>query len=150
MTRAHAKKESKRYRYYVTRQMPGDQSDKWRMPAGEIERLVINAVSKKLKSTVSDEQGSAAVLSEAIRKRNAIASSLLEMNILEQRQVLASLSTRVSIEESAISLEFTPPERDQTVSISIKTKLVSKGRDLKLAIATDEGLAKRDPDPVLL
>ncbi len=150
MTPAHAKKGSKRYRYYVTRQMPGDQSEKWRMPAGEIERLVINAVSKKLKSTVSDEQGSAAVLSEAISKRNAIASSLLEMNILEQRQVLASLGTRVSIEESAISLEFTPPEQDQTVLISIKTKLVSKGRDLKLAIAAGEGLTKRDPDPVLL
>lgn len=72
------------------------------------------------------------------------------MNILEQRRILAGFNTRASIDESAVSVEFTPPDRSQNVSISIKTKLVSKGRDLKLAIAADEGLAKRDPDPVLL
>lgn len=38
MTPAHAKKGSKRYRYYVTRTDPGDKSPKWRLPAGEIER----------------------------------------------------------------------------------------------------------------
>ncbi len=36
------------------------------------------------------------------------------------------------------------------ISISIKAKLVSKGKDLKLTIAADEGLAKRNPVPVLI
>lgn len=72
MTPTHAMKGSKRYRYYVTRTRPGDKSHKWRLPAGEIERLVTNAVSKKLKSTESDEQESAA----AISGRSAIEISL--------------------------------------------------------------------------
>lgn len=150
MTPTHAKKGSKRYRYYVTRSSPGGKSPKWRLPAGEIERLVINTVSKNLRFEGSDEQESAAAISKAIQERNAIARSLLDMNILEQRQVLVDLNTHVSIDESTVRIEFTPLDQDQAASISIKTKLVSKGRDLKLAIAAGDGLAKRDPDPVLL
>lgn len=150
MTPTHAKRGSKRYRYYVTRQQPSDKSSKWRIPAGEIEKLVIVAVSRKLQSTEADNQETAAAIIERIQKRNAIASSLLHMNTLEQREVLVSLNTRISINEETVRITFTPPDRGQTVSISIQAKLVSNGRDLKLAITADEVLAKRDPDPVLL
>ncbi len=150
MTPTHAKRGPKRYRYYVTRQQPNDLASKWRMPAGEIEKLVIFAVSKKLQSAEADNQETAVEITERIQKRNAIANSLLDMNILEQREVLVSLDTQISINEETVSITFTLPDKEQTVSISIQAKLVSKGRDLKLTIAADEGLAKRDPDPVLL
>lgn len=150
MTPTHAKKGPKRYRYYVTRQQPNDLASKWRIPAGEIEKLVIVTVSKKLQSAEVDNLETAAEITERIQKRNAIASSLLDMNILEQREVLVSLDTQISINEETVTITFTLPDKEQTVSISIQAKLVSKGRDLKLAIAEDEGLTKRDPDPVLL
>ncbi|WP_422344513.1 recombinase family protein [Parasphingorhabdus sp.] len=150
MTPTHAKKGSKRFRYYVTRTPPGDKSDKWRMPAGEIERLVISAISKKLNSAESDAQETAEVLSQTIEKHEAIADSLPDMSISEQYQMLIDFNASVSVNESSIGIEFTPPDQDQTVAISMNAKLVSKGRDLKLAIAAGEGLAKRDPDPVLL
>ena len=56
-----------------------------------------------------------------------------------------ALNTRISINEETVSIIITPPDKEQTVSISIQAKLFSKGRDLKLTIAADEGLVKRDP-----
>lgn len=150
MTPAHAKKGSKRYRYYVTRKPPEDKSDKWRMPAGEIERLVIDTISRKLSCVQSNGNEAADDLSEKIEKQDALAMSLTGMHITEQLAELGDLSARVSVKQESIEIEFTPPDQDQSVSLSIKTKLVSKGRELKLAIAADRGPAKRDPDPVLL
>ena len=44
MSPSHANKGSRRYRYYQTRLGPGEKELVWRLPAGEIERLVIAAV----------------------------------------------------------------------------------------------------------
>lgn len=150
MTPAHAKKGSKRYRYYVTRTLPGDKFDKWRMPAGEIERLVIDAISRKLSCTQSNGTEAADDLFETIETQDTLSKSLPGMSISEQRSILNSFNARVSIHEKSIRIELSPPDQDQPIAFSIKAKLVSKGRDLKLAIATDQGPAERDPDPVLL
>lgn len=150
MTPTHARKGPKRYRYYVTRKPPGDKSDKWRMPAGEIERLVINAISRKLSCVQSNGSEAADELSVKMESQSALAMSLPGMTIAEQLVELSELSARILVHEESIEIEFTPPDQDQSVSLSIKTKLVSKGRELKLAIASSQGPAKRDPDPVLL
>jgi len=150
MTPTHATKGSKRFRYYVTRTLPGDQSVKWRMPAGEIERLVIDAVANQLGFIDSNGHETAAHLSDQLNKRQEIAGALPGMNTREQRRILLGRQTGVEVHETAITISSKPSDEDAASSISVKAKLVSKGRDLKLAIAPDQGPLKRDPDPVLL
>ncbi len=150
MTPTHATKGSKRFRYYVTRTQPGDPSTKWRMPAGEIERLVVDAIAKQLEIVESNGEETAAELSNQLNIRRDIASALPGMTIIEQRKILLSRQTRVQLNEADITISAKPSDQDEPSSISVKAKLVSKGFDLKLAIAPDQGPPKRDPDPVLL
>lgn len=150
MTPTHATKGSKRFRYYVTRTLPGDQSIKWRMPAGEIERLVVGTIAKKLGNIDSDGSETAAQLSEQLNKRREIAKALPDMAVREQRRILLGRQTGVEVHEAAIRICFRPSDQEEPSSISVKAKLVSKGSDLKLTIAPDQGPHRRDPDPVLL
>jgi site-specific DNA recombinase len=150
MTPTHATKGSKRFRYYVTRTPPGDRSTKWRMPAGEIERLVVDAVAKQLCFVDSNGDETAAHLSDQLNKCQETAGALPSMTIEEQRKIMLSRRTRVEVNEADITISSKPLDQDEPSSISVKAKLVCKGSDLKLAIAPDQGPPKRDPDPVLL
>ena len=150
MTPTHATKGSKRFRYYVTRTLPEDQSIKWRMPAGEIERLVVDTVAKQIACIDSSGDETAAQLSEQMNKRRDIANALPGMTIREQRRILLGQQIRVEVQEAVIKIHSKPSDEDELSSISVKAKLVSKGSDLKLAIAPDQGPLKRDPDPILL
>jgi len=150
MTPTHATKGSKRFRYYVTRTLPGDQSIKWRMPAGEIERLVVGAIAKQLGNIDSNGDETAAQLSEQLNKRREMAKALPDITVREQRRILVGLQARVEVHEAAIKIYSKATDEDELASISLQAKLVSKGSDLKLAIAPDQGPPRRDPDPVLL
>ena len=150
MTPTHAAKGSKRFRYYVTRTLPGDQSTKWRMPAGEIERLVVGTIAKQLGNIESDGSQSAAQLSEQLNRRRKMAKALPNVTVREQRRILLSRQIRVEVHEAAIKIWSKSSDQDEPSFVSVKAKLVSKGFDLKLAIAPDHGPPRRDPDPVLL
>ncbi|GAB5480604.1 MAG: hypothetical protein Pars92KO_03610 [Parasphingorhabdus sp.] len=150
MTPAHATKGSKRYRYYVTRSSPGDRSTKWRMPAGEIERLVVDAVAQNLECAGAIGNETAQKLSDHLDNRREIVSALPNLSIKKQREILMELQARVQIKAETVELVFLPADQDNPTSISIDAKLVSKGSDLKLAIPPGIGKSKREPDPVLL
>ncbi|MEH6791148.1 hypothetical protein [Parasphingorhabdus sp.] len=120
------------------------------MPAGEIERLVVGTIAKQLGNIDSDGSETAAQLSEQLNIRREIAKALPDMTIREQRRILLGRQTRVRVNEAAIRINSNPSDQDEPSTVSVKAKLVSKGFDLKLAIAPDHGPPKRDPDPVLL
>lgn len=150
MTPTHAMKGSKRYRYYVTRTPPGDQSDKWRMPAGEIEQLVIDAIAGQLAISSCSETEDAREVEAQLSQDRQTSIDLPTMSISEQRRLLLRCKTRVSINSEAIEIKFTPPNQEQAVKRSIEAKLVSRGSEVRLAIAPNDGPIKRDPDPILL
>lgn len=117
MTPTHATKGSKRFRYYVTRTLPGDQSTKWCMPAGEIERLVVDAVAKQLPLVDSNGDETAAHLSDQLNKRQEIASALPGMTIRDQRKILLSRKTRVQANEAAIRIYSKPSDQDEPSTV---------------------------------
>lgn len=150
MTPAHATKGSKRYRYYVTRIQPGDKSTKWRIPAGEIERLVVDTIARHLVTCNFSATDDAREMEAQINLDHQTSTDLPAMAIAEQRKLLLNCKTHVSINAGTIKIKFTPPDKDQPVSLSIDAKLVSRGSEVRLAIAPDDGSIKREPDPVLL
>ena len=147
MTPTHTRRKDKQYRYYLTRLSPGeDRQSAWRVPAGEIERIVIGAVVTTLRDH-SDIRNSAAddVVADLAR-RTALAEELASRPITEQRSVLLDWDVRVRLDEASITLSFGSA---QTRTITIPARLVRRGYDVRLALPPgDEN--PREPDPVLL
>lgn len=150
MTPTHAMKGSKRYRYYVTRTPPRDKSLKWRLPAGEIERLVIDTIARQLLTCSYSGIDNAREMEVQIDLDRQTSIDLPAMSIAEQRSLLLRYKTQVSVNSETIDTQFTPRDRGQPIKLSIEAKLVNRGSDVRLAIAPNDGPIKRDPDPVLL
>jgi site-specific DNA recombinase len=150
MTPAHTKKGSKRFRYYVTRTPPGDKSLKWRLPAGEIERLVIDTVARQLMAFSCTGTDDAREMEAQIDRDRRTSIGLPAMPICDQRGLLLSYNTQVFVKNETIEIEFAPPNELQPTTLTINAKLVSRGSEVRLAISPDDGPIKRDPDAVLL
>jgi site-specific DNA recombinase len=151
MSPTQARRGARLYRYYTTRLEPGEKKNSvWRMPCGEIERLAINAIAYQLRASGSNGSETAADLSTQIDDRSDMADALPDMCITKQRETLLNYQTKVQIKEAAIEIVFKPSDNTDSVCVTVKAELVSRGSDVKLAIAPSDGNSKRDPDPVLL
>lgn len=148
------KREIERLRKRVertgTRTSPGDSSAKWSLPAGEVERLVIDMIARQLVKCSFSRTDDAREMEAQIDPNRQTSIDLLAMSVSEQRELLLRYKTRVSINSETIEIEFMPPNQDQPIKLSIEAKLVNRGSEVRLAIAPDNGPIKRDPDPVLL
>jgi len=151
MTPTHASRRSKRYRYYVTRLEPGaDKNAAWRMPAGEIERLVIDAVVKQLGLLLSSSGKDATILSGQIYQSNQLKSDQASMSIADKRRLLLKHEVQVQVKPETVVIGMVIESGEDRHQFTINAKLVSRGSELKLAISPDQGLAEREPDPVLV
>ncbi|MEH6826927.1 recombinase family protein [Parasphingorhabdus sp.] len=151
MSPTQSRRGAKLYRYYTTRLEPGEKKNSvWRMPCGEIERLVINAIADQLRASGSNGSETAADLSTQIDDRSDMADALPDMCITNRRETLLNYQTKVQIKEAAIEIVFRPTDYTDPVSVTVNAELVSRGSDVKLAIAPSDGTSKRDPDPILL
>ena len=151
MTPVHTNRSGKRYRYYVSRIAPGeDRSAAWRLPSGEIERLVIDVVRKWLEDDqhFNDDEAAAAI-ADRFSHRRATALKLPVMTKPEQREVLLALGAQVQVQEAAILIELRGGAKE-LVRLSAATRLVRKGMDLRLTISPDASSNPREPDAVLL
>ncbi len=149
MTPTHACRGSKRYRYYMTRLKPGEaRSGAWRLPSGEIERVVTSAIGTHLAVPVSESM-EASVIENQIRDTARLIAELPTMSVAERRKLLLERKARVQMHVDTIVITLMNPDGSPH-SITVKAKLVDRGSDLKLAIAPDAGSPERTPDPVLL
>jgi site-specific DNA recombinase len=147
MTPTHTRRESRQYRYYVSRLAPGDDHDTaWRVPAGEIERTVLGGIMSWLRDNADAASASANDIVAEINRRAALADDLVMATIADQRAVLLELDLKVQLREESITLSFGTSASSQ---IAIPARLVRRGSDVRLALPPgDETYA--DPDLVLL
>jgi len=142
MSPSHANKGSRRYRYYQTRLGPGEKALVWRLPAGEIERLVIASVVDHLRKQKPDHNTypSARELGDALADRRDLAERLPQLPTAEQRRALVALQVRIDLQEAAIAIGI------GTDKITLASKLVKRGNDVRLIIAEHRTAS---PDPIL-
>lgn len=151
MSPTHSKKQSKRYRYYSTRLKPlEDKTSVWHLPAGELERTVIAAIAKNLEPELIKATKGAALNRDMLARYGKAAKALSRDNIVEQRKFLLARKAKVQVTEEAVRIQLRLSVLSEPIIISVTAKLVSKGSDLRLAIAPGEGAAKQEPDPILL
>ncbi len=151
MSPAAGKKGTKRYSYYVTRLGPGEVgASRWRLPAGEIDHLVIDTITQHLRSYVQPEETCPDKLAARRKQYANWAKQLPELTVPGKRKLLIAWKTRVELKENGISLSLQLDIDEPIHTIAVDAKLVRKGNELKLALSPDGGSAKRFTDPNLL
>lgn len=148
MTPGHATKGSRRYRYYMSRLKPGESKETaWRLPAGEIERLVIETVSRQLKAAPVSDTDDAQGIAAARAADDELASRLTAMPVPDAREALLQLGVSVRLAETTIIISM---EREPNRILEVPARIGRRGRELKLVLPAARQTATQKADPVLL
>jgi DNA invertase Pin-like site-specific DNA recombinase len=137
MTPVFTTKGSRQHRYYVTRLNPGeDRRSAWRVPAGDIDRAVLECTSKFLTRRAAEELDG---------DDPAFPVHLAQLQLPEQRKTLLDAKIQVRLGPSEIIVSI-GDEADQ--QLPLRARYARRGNELKLVVPAD--VASNGPDPVLL
>lgn len=142
MSPSRGQKGARQYCYYVTRFKPGeDRSMICRLPAGEVDRIVIAALVTHFKdSTQVDSSTCKVAWQQQVKARAEVAARIPCLPKHEQKALLLDAQARVHVTDTSIDVSF---GRELSSSIiSTPTTLVRRGNELRMSIAPDRRLAK--------
>ena len=150
--------DHRRYRYYVTKP---DVTDPMRIPAGEIEPLVIQALATRLcdrswlMAHMLEPDASPDTIQHLTREAASLAGELQHPIALRQREAVHRLVDRITIRRDGLRIELkaTPfgsaasfadgqarAKHDPTpAAIDIEARFVKKGQDLHLVVLPGDG-----------
>jgi DNA invertase Pin-like site-specific DNA recombinase len=153
MSPSRGQKGDKVYCYYVTRFKAGeDKSTICRLPAGEVDKLVLDALGQMLKAGPSADNQSCKVQWQHDFGRSAVmADSLSDLSRHELKALLIQYNAKVEVKDSSINVFFTTNEITSTTSIP--ATLVRRGNELRLALqphSKESGASNVDPALVRL
>jgi DNA invertase Pin-like site-specific DNA recombinase len=169
MRPSHARRNGRRYRYYVSRDLVersvDDGASGWRIPADEIEKAVAHAVAARLRQpdfrseVLRDCQAGAGVLNKVIARISEVAKQLDLSASAPWQALLRSMVNRVDLTGTQLRVEtrFASPQgtnNDDPVdliladlppfTITAPIELQRRGPELRLVL---QGAAARDPKP---
>lgn len=169
MRPTHAKKGSKRYRYYVSPSLIDSSVEVgalgWRVPAAEIERALAHTVRAALtdpsrrSAIVADVEAPAGIKSTLDRLDRLIAD-LRDPTSQEGKTALSQITQRIALSETELEAEVDlvallgvedepAPIRRLALKVSAPIRIDRRGASMRLVLrgATDESSA---PDPQLV
>lgn len=144
-------KEGRQYCYYVTRFKPGeDRSTRCRLPAGEIDRIVLDALASHLRSAAQANDSTCKVEWHAqITSQAEIVETIHQLPRFEQKALLIDHHAQVQVSESSIDVTF--QLNGTSNRISTPAKLVRRGNELRIALPPDgRSQDERPTDPSLV
>jgi DNA invertase Pin-like site-specific DNA recombinase len=135
MTPNHASKGSRRYRYYVSRIDPtAPPCDAWRVPAGDLEAVIITRLRALLDASLTDG------LNDSSSERAIASQTLASGTPGEQRAGMLQWIERITVEENCIRLQLSIADFAwEDACPSIEARLVRRGKEVRLAFAPDAG-----------
>ncbi len=135
MTPVFTTKRTRQHRYYVTRLKAGEvRRTAWRVPAGDIDRAILDWTSEFLNNGALER-----VVSGDLPSR----VNLARQTVPEQRSVLLKENVRVRLGSSGIVVTIGDETEHQ-----VAAHYARRGNELKLVVAA-EGQSE-EPDPVLV
>jgi len=176
MTPSHAVKKGTRYRYYVSRpQITKDQADGsagLRIPAGEIEQLVVSRVRQWLLDPGSIYTVTSKYLPEPSTQQRLAARAAeigrrwSELPAARTRPVLAALIERVEVRIDQVDIHLRPTGlsalfdtavtasqsvlEEETVILSVPARLRRAGMEIRMVVDRTDPFAVVKPDPRLI
>jgi hypothetical protein len=182
MTATHAVKAGKRYRYYVSRRLVTGTRDSQptgqRIPAGDIERLVVDRLRQVLAGrsalfTALREANALPAAAEAqqrlLQQAEQLAQRWGDVDRAEMQQTLAMLVRRIVVHHDRVEIDLAPPallalllggqpggaagapsgQDAAPLVLTIPVRLQRSGKEMALLVEGPED-ARAAPDPVLI
>jgi site-specific DNA recombinase len=180
MTPTHAVKNGKRYRYYVScpliTEAKADAFAGLRVPAAEIEQIVVNRIRRLLSEPASlfeivmaAQAGERPLQASVIARADERASDWAGMSLLRQRVVLLALIQRIDIGPDQVIIRLRPArlaalledrltaanpdpfDEGPTLPLSQSVQLRRTGKEVRMVIDhTDPFAPPSKPDPALI
>ena len=148
MSPAHANNQGKRYRYYIThdQQRTTRSQPTWRVPAHDLEQIVIDMVSSFLRDGGAIHGAikidDAIKIEMAIERASAAAASLSNETAASQRAVLQNIVERIDLHDDhvdiALNLSSLAPEVDSSHRLSFPVQRMRRGQVVKLILPGSE------------
>ena len=167
MTPSHANKGSRRYRYYNSRIQGADDGEPvWRVPAGDLEELVIGRLCAFLSDegavygAISNLSPDGVTVEGALLAAGRLARQIELASPTERGQLISSLLTRVTvatdkvildIDRAALLSDASKTKADYTsFCLEIPARLARVGNAVKLVVAPDQSRQSQQRDPALI
>ncbi|GAC1591458.1 MAG: hypothetical protein NVS3B5_23070 [Sphingomicrobium sp.] len=152
MTPSHAVKHARRYRYYMTRDREPAMPAVWRVPAHDLEQLVIARLRRHLVDEREvDADSSLGAHDDAERYDASPASSLMEGSEFERTEMIQELVERIDVRRDCVEIKLNSVDDKPTELLTAAATLIRSGRQTRLvppgvqttnAKVPDEGLIK--------
>jgi site-specific DNA recombinase len=115
LTPSHANKQGRRYRYYVSRRLIEERSDDptgWRLPALEIERVIVSALTGLLRNPselivmIDDRNLAATTLNQSLSTARQLADKIQQSSAHERRSLIAPIIARITLASGTVNLRI--------------------------------------------
>lgn len=167
MSPSHANKGARRYRYYVSRkQGPEDSEPQWRVPAGDLEELVIGRLCAFLVSeaavldAIDAYKPDAVAIDGALLTARRLGKALELATPVERRRLLADMLQKVTVEKDAVRIGIArgsllsdhggQPADDACVTLTVLARLARVGNAVKLVVPPGDNKDTPRRDPALI
>lgn len=144
MCPAHTDKSGRRYRYYVSKMSPGDAERAWRLPAGDLENIVVGVVQKLLRDSrrLSIELGQPTLCPKLAAGASELALQVGNAHILQRLGLTVHLQEDELIAEIGIgnlAVVLGAPQisayDDERIRLTTAISMRRRGHELRLVHA---------------
>ena len=151
MTPSHAVKQAKRYRYYMTRHRQPGTPAVWRVPAHDLEQLVIARLCRHLVDERDvDGDSSLGAHDDAERQNVSTASRLMDGSEIERTDIIHALVERINVRRDCVELTLRPADDQPTQILTAAATLIRSGRQTRLVPPGVQGTNGQVPDEGLV
>ena len=152
MTPSHAVKQAKRYRYYMTRDRKPGTPAVWRVPAHDLEQLVVARLCRHLvEEREVDGESTLGAHDDAESENASRASNLMKGSEIERTDIIQALVQRIDVRRDCVELTLRPVGEEASQALIAAATLIRSGRQTRLvppgiqttnAQVPDEGLIR--------
>ena len=150
MTPSHAVKHAKRYRYYITPKAGAGFPAAWRVPAHDLEQLVIARLCRYLVEVrIADERSMGESEDDEVCAAHR-AQQMADAPQAEQTRLIAELVGRIDIHRDRLELSLRVSDDEQPNVLTTSATLIRSGRQTRLVPAGPKSGQRSNPDEGLV
>jgi hypothetical protein len=151
MTPSHAVKLAKRYRYYITRNRESGSPAPWRVPAHDLEQIVVARLARHLaQQTILPQNGTISEYDQACAEASTGAAELIGGADGERSEIIARLVRRIDVHKDRVELWLARSKAEPSPVVTAPATLVRSGRQTRLVHPGPQVEGTTPPDEGLL
>lgn len=148
MTPSHAVKQAKRYRYYMTQHVERGSPAAWRVPAFDLEQLVVGRLCRHLAEDAGDSDDQhVSEYDERQRASQVSIAELTEGTDATRATAIASLISRIEVSRDNLKIHL---RGEPVMVLDAAASLVRSGRQIRMVpTGVQTGSAARRDDALI-